>query len=388
MIAFGSSIQGAEAFRRYAEPGISLAAEPDSEIYAYAAVEPLGRTYNLILDAAGTREDLEALVLVHPHVEICDSSFSRKVREALRQPEAAVVGCAGATGVKSIAWWEGTVTAAPLKQRYNEFGGGEVPAYAWTRRKRLPAEVEVVDGQLLALSPWAVRNLRFDETLVLNYGFDLDLCLQARAAGRRILVADLRAIYHRSLELVGDLEVWVEAHIRLAEKWDHTLHGPVADDLAWKRRARLAEADREAARAIAFSKSLKLDARVLELERELEQKTNSASWRMTAPLRSINRLRRNLAAPNRRPVPGGSPPSRPPTAPAPPPPGPSGATNAPRPRTRSTQAVAEAAPPGVPIAPEGSRVRPDGRGSRQDDGRVRPRVARGSGSDPTGRESG
>ena len=141
------------------------------------------------------------------------------------------------------------------------------------------------------LSPWAVRNLRFDEALLLNYGFDVDFCLQARAAGKKVAVADLRAVYHRSVELVGDLDVWIAAHVQLAEKWGATLNGEVADEAAWRRRARRAEADREAQRAVAFSTSLKLDARVLELERDLEEKTSSLSWRLTAPLRAVNRWR-------------------------------------------------------------------------------------------------
>ena len=78
MIAFGSSIQGAEAYRRYAEPGVRLASEPDSALFAYAAVEPVGRTYNLILEAGGRRDDLEALVLVHPHTEIVDRDLPRQ----------------------------------------------------------------------------------------------------------------------------------------------------------------------------------------------------------------------------------------------------------------------------------------------------------------------
>ena len=294
MIAFGSSIQGAEAYRRYAAPGVRLASEPDSALFAYAAVEPVGRTYNLILEAAAERDDLEALVLVHPHTELVDRDLTAKVRDVLRDPDVAVLGCAGATGVRSIAWWEGQVTAAPSVQQYGEFGGGELPAFSWTEQAPPPAEVDTIDGQLMVLSPWAVRNLRFDESLLFNYGFELDFCLQARAAGRRVVVADLRAVFHRSLELVRDLDVWAQAHIRLAEKWDGTLHPEPADEEAWKRRARYAEADREAARAFAFSKSLKLDARVLELEREFERATHSLSWRMTAPLRAANRLRRSM----------------------------------------------------------------------------------------------
>ncbi len=213
----------------------------------------------------------------------------------LRDPDVAVVGCAGATGVRSIAWWEGRGD-----------GGAVGAAVRGVRRRRAsgllvdragalpPAEVDTIDGQLLVLSPWAVRNLRFDESLLFNYGFELDFCLQVRAAGRRVVVADLRAVFHRSLELVKDLDVWAQAHIRLAEKWDGTLHPEPADEEAWKRRARYAEADREAARAFAFSKSLKLDARVLELEREYERATHSLSWRVTAPLRAANRLRRSM----------------------------------------------------------------------------------------------
>jgi hypothetical protein len=86
--------------------------------------------------------------------------------------------------------------------------------------------------------------------------------------------------------------VWVEAHIQVAEKWDHVLREPPADEQSWKRRARQAEARREAARAIAMSESLKLDARVLELERQLEALTSTVSWRVTAPLRAVNHRRR------------------------------------------------------------------------------------------------
>ncbi|MFL5822912.1 MAG: glycosyltransferase [Solirubrobacteraceae bacterium] len=292
MIAFGSSISGAEAYRRYAEPGIRRAAEPDSEVLAYAAVEPVGRTYNLILEAAARIQGLEALVLVHPHTEIADDGLGEKVRLALSDPQVGAVGCAGARNVTSIAWWEGEVVAGDVRQRYEEHGGGEVPAARWAKRITPPAEVEALDGQLLVLSPWAVRNIRFDEALLLSHGFDLDFSLLVRQAGKRLVVADLAVVHHRPIEQVGDLAVWVQAHIEMAEKWDQVLHDPPADEPTWKRRARQAEARREAARAIAMSESLRLDARVLELERQLDAMTSTASWRLTAPLRVLNRLRR------------------------------------------------------------------------------------------------
>jgi hypothetical protein len=295
MIAFGCAISGAEAYRRYAQPGVERALEPDSVLHPYASVESVGRTYNLILEAASGRADLEALVLLHPHTEIVDDEFCAKVRASLADPQVAIVGCSGATAVRSIAWWEGSVVSAPVTHQYEEYGGGSVRSYSWTQAAPPPAEVEVADGQLLVLSPWAVENLRFDERLVLGHGFDVDFSLQARAAGRKVRVADLQVVHHRSLELVSDLDVWVESHIRVAEKWNGTLGPAIDDDAGWKQRARQTEAWRESARARAFSESLVLDARVLEYERAVAQKTESVSWRLTAPLRALNRWRRAAA---------------------------------------------------------------------------------------------
>lgn len=291
MIAFGCSVAESEAYRRYAEPGIRRVSEPDSEVFAFASVGSVFRSYNLLIDAVAGRGDLEAFVLVHPHGEIVDPDFCAKVREVLRDPDVAVVGCAGATEVESIAWWEGSMVAAPIVQRYQEHGGGELPAFSWTHAAAPPAEVEVVDGFLLVLSPWAVRNLRFDETLGLGHGFDFDYCRQVRAAGRKVVAADLRAVYYRSLELISDLDLWVDSHMKVAEKWDDSIPDDDPNSVAWKERARRAEAEREAARAIAYGYALGTDARVLELERAVEEVTETLSWRVTEPLRRVNHWR-------------------------------------------------------------------------------------------------
>ena len=96
---------------------------------------------------------------------------------------------------------------------------------------------------MLALSPWAVRNIRFDESLGQFHGYDLDFCLQVREAGRKVVTADFRAVHHRALELVRDPEKWIEAHMRVAEKWDERIG---AGD--WHERARRAEAEATLAR--------------------------------------------------------------------------------------------------------------------------------------------
>lgn len=292
MIAFGCAMEDPEAYRRFALPGLERAAEPGSEVYAIAAVGPIARGYNLLLDAAARHDDLEALVLVNQRLEITDADLAAKVRSALADDPVAVAGPIGATGVTSIAWWEGAVSSAPVTHRYTDFGGGEMEAYSFVPRTPAPAEVETLDGLLLALSPWAVRNLRFDEALTLGIGFDLDFCLQARAEGRRVCTADLRCTYHGPLELVSDHDMWIEAHMKVAAKWEGRDPGLPPREADWRHRARVAEAEREAARTVAYSTASRVDAEAIPRERELERLESTLSWRLTEPLRRLNERRR------------------------------------------------------------------------------------------------
>jgi hypothetical protein len=135
------------------------------------------------------------------------------------------------------------------------------------------------------------RSIRFDESLPLGHGVDFDFCVQARAAGYKVMVADLRLTQHRALELLEDDRLWVEAHIRLGEKWGGRMPGVPEPEVDWKMRARRAEAERESARAFAHANLLGADARVLAGERALDEVTSTPSWRATAPLRWLNKLR-------------------------------------------------------------------------------------------------
>jgi hypothetical protein len=295
MIAFASAVTKPELYRRCAEPGIARAAEPDSEINAFPSEGSLFASYNALLDWAGAFESLEALVLVHQDAEIVDSDLCAKAREALRDPDVGVVGCVGAIGVRSIAWWEASVTLASFVNRYEEHGGGDLPAFSWAWEDAPPyartGEVETLDGFLLVLSPWAVRNVRFDESLGSLDGYDLDFCLQVRAAGRKVMTADFRAIHHRPLQMIPDPERWIEAHMRVAEKWDGRMPGVGSGPGTWRERALRAEAERDDARATAHSTVLEREARVHELEHALAETTGSISWRITAPLRRLSRTR-------------------------------------------------------------------------------------------------
>src|SRR3954451_3861689 len=132
MIAFGCSITKPDQFRRCAEPGIRRAAEADSVRYELPAVGSISRSYNALLDRAAEHDELEALILLHQDAEIVDADVCAKVRAALADPDVGIVGCVGALDVRSIAWWEGSVTLASFINRYAEHGGGDLGSFSWT----------------------------------------------------------------------------------------------------------------------------------------------------------------------------------------------------------------------------------------------------------------
>jgi hypothetical protein len=103
-----------------------------------------------------------------------------------------------------------------------------------------------------------------------------------------VVTADLRAVHHHSLELISDVDGWVAAHVRIAEKWD----GVLADDRGedWEQRARRAEAEAEVARL-----QLRLAKHFLLVRSaEVNMLRGSKSWRLMAPLRKLGDLVRWL----------------------------------------------------------------------------------------------
>ena len=297
MIAFGCSITERDTYARFAEPGIRRAAESDSLILAQrAAAGSIHRNYNLLCERAADRDDLEALVLLHQDAELVDADFCDRIRRALADPDVAIVGCAGSLDPRSIAWWEGSVTWAGFLHRFEEVGGGEIPAMTWDPGD-IPSyaetgEVDTIDGFVMALSPWVVRELRFDESLGALHGYDFDLCMQARAAGRKVVTADFRALHHHPLELIRGSGAWIEAHIRLAEKWEGQLARNGRGRGDWRHRALRAEAEASARLMRNYTLQHLREAEAARLRADLEDVKGSVSWRLTAPLRAAKRLLR------------------------------------------------------------------------------------------------
>jgi SAM-dependent methyltransferase len=208
VIAYGICIGSMEKYQRCAVPGIQRYAESGSPVAESTDNTSILPAYNEMLDAFAQYDDLEALVLMHEDLELRDEAFPRKVREAFADPDVAVVGLIGANNVPGLEWWKGQGVGRVAETRgVVDFG---------TRADT----VDAVDGMLLALSPWAVRNLRFDsDTFSGFHAYDIDLCFQARAAGRGVRVIDAEAFHHTKGGFGDEVGFWLgDAAFR--RKWD------------------------------------------------------------------------------------------------------------------------------------------------------------------------
>ena len=220
MIGFGICVGSQERADRWARPGIERSGDPSSPLLVRTGQRSICAAYNSILEEA-SGWDLDALVLIHDDVELRDGALGNKLRSLFADSSVGVVGAVGARNVRSLAWWEGQCRGrAPDTFRPNDYGGGT-------------HEADTVDGLLLALSPWAMRNVRFDQTHFGRFhGYDADYCFQLRAHGRTVLVTDLD-LYHHTKGGYGNHLAWKQADMMWQRKWRYSPATP-GDRLRWQ----------------------------------------------------------------------------------------------------------------------------------------------------------
>lgn len=207
MIAFGCCVGSPETFAARAQPGLRKVVEPDSVLAETTTSTSIHAAYNEILDAFTGHPELEALVLLHEDVELLDPDFCDRVRRVMADPSVAIAGPIGAQGVTSLSWWEGRIAGRAWETRGLVEGGFAAP------------EVDALDGLLLVLSPWAVDHLRCDtDTYSGFHGYDADLCFQARAAGRRVVVTELN-VFHHTKGGYGDRAAFDRTDAAFRRKW-------------------------------------------------------------------------------------------------------------------------------------------------------------------------
>lgn len=226
MIGFGVAIGSEEKYSRIALPGIERYRDPEAPLIELRGRRCLFSAYNEILDGFAADPTVEIGVLLHEDTEILDPSFESKVRWGLSDPHAAIVGTIGAVGVQGIDWWVhdygvGSTILQPIDPEvlYETplLEGAEVSGMGSS------GEADMVDGYLLALSRWAIRELRFDADGIGPgfHGYDADICFQARERGRKVLAVEMDVAHHRNS--VGPdryREDWLRAQIAFRRKWE------------------------------------------------------------------------------------------------------------------------------------------------------------------------
>lgn len=201
-VAYGTCVGSWEKLRRNVIPRMR-----NRTLLGLSGQTQLAVAYNAILDAYRGR-DLDAVILLHDDLEIVDPDAEAKFLDALAEPDVAMVGVCGGKGDKSLAWWDSeTIGRQMTDSGMLDFG---------TRT----GDVAFVEGSIMAFSPWAVENLRFDARYPGFLGYD-DVCLTARDAGKRVVVADVDTHHHSTIGFKSPAiaEAWDVAEGIFQAKW-------------------------------------------------------------------------------------------------------------------------------------------------------------------------
>lgn len=180
MIGYGSCVGSWDKLRRNVIPRIG-----DSPLFALSGQTSLCQAYNTILDAYRGR-DFDAVILLHDDLEIVDPDAEAKFLKALADSDVVLAGVCGGKGDKTLAWWDSeTVGHQMTDSGLLDFGDRT-------------GDVAFIEGSIMVFSPWAVHNLRFDARYPGFLGYD-DVCLTARAEGKRVVVADVDTHHHSTI---------------------------------------------------------------------------------------------------------------------------------------------------------------------------------------------
>lgn len=201
-IGCGTCVGSWDKLRRNVIPRVG-----DRPLFALSGQTQLTVAYNTILDAYRGRE-MDAVVLLHDDLEIVDPDAEEKILKALAEPGVAIVGVCGGKGDQTLAWWESeTVGRQMTDSGMLDFGPRT-------------GDVAFVEGSLFAFSPWAIENLRFDERYPGFLGYD-DVCLTARAAGKRVVVTDVDTHHHTTVGFKSPAiaQAWDVAEAIFQKKW-------------------------------------------------------------------------------------------------------------------------------------------------------------------------
>lgn len=202
-IAYGVCTNSWERVGAYVTPRIG-----DRPLIALWGQRSIGHAYNTIIDAVH-RLNLDMLVLLHDDLELVDPDGEEKLLAVVNEPDVALVGVAGGYNVAGLAWWN----AATVGRQKTDGGMLDFGPRA--------GDVDSLEGSLIALSPWALNHLRFDERFGGWHGYD-EIGLAARRAGKRVVVADVDTHHHTRLGFDSDdsHRAWLKADEMFRRKYN------------------------------------------------------------------------------------------------------------------------------------------------------------------------
>lgn len=209
VFVYGFCIGTERKFNSFARPGLDAHA-PGSPRLERRNQSSIFSAYNSILDEAlSMGPEVEGLILMHEDVEL-KQSLDVLLRKEFADESVAIVGAIGGKGVRSVRW----------SRAEHTFGYAPDTFHGSNDHGRGNHDVDIVDGLLLAMSPWAMQTLRFDEAHFSGFhAYDADISMQARAAEKRVRVADIELMHHTKGGF-GDVKVHRAVDDAFRKKWD------------------------------------------------------------------------------------------------------------------------------------------------------------------------
>lgn len=179
-VVYACCVGSWDKFHRYVVPRTR-----DRRVIAKFGYPGIVQAYNEVLDVVQHWDDLEALVLLHDDLELVDPDAEAKLVAPLRDPTVGLVGVCGGGGAELYWWNHDPVGHQRTERRLIDFG-------------RREGDVTLLEGSVLVLSPWVVRNVRFDPRFTWFHGYD-EIGMQVKFEGKRNVVVDVDT-WHHNLE--------------------------------------------------------------------------------------------------------------------------------------------------------------------------------------------
>jgi len=203
VVAYGVCVGSWDKFHQYVEPRIP-AGQP---VFALANQTSITQAYNAILNACISRP-LDALILLHDDLEIVDPNAETKFLDVFTDPDVGLAGVAGGRGISSLAWWEAeTVGHQQIETQMLDLGPRT-------------GDVDLLEGSILAFSPWAISSIRFDRQFTGFHGYD-EIAMYVKSRARRVVVADVDTYHHTRLgfKTPESAAEWAAANDMFRRKW-------------------------------------------------------------------------------------------------------------------------------------------------------------------------